>query len=400
MAHTTPYRILHVIPQFPYFGTRTVVGGHASCLLTLALAQAAEGHDVTILSYVESGPASQEIEPRLRVHSLFENARPGTVTFGLRFRSAAARWAAERRDRFDVVHCHSGFADYLLVAARLKRDLGLPTLHTMYCPIPRAGGRWRWPIVHGTLRRAASRLDAVIAMSENVAGSLRDYGIDDVKIVGPPVDLERFRPGDDHAATDARRELGLGDDDVAVLFVGNAKPQKNLSGLLRAMHIVRDGHPQARLVATTELAQSSAQPDLAALRREAETLGVADDMIQLGIVDDMPRLMQACDILAAPFLDSFGPSDYFMAVLEGMACGKPTVVSAVGGMPEVIDAGTGRLVDPHDEVAIADAIQDLVESTAARESAGTSARRFAETHFDPPRISGRYRALYDEVARA
>ena len=132
-------RILHVIPQFPYFAGGTVIGGHASALLTLARAQARSGITVTILSYTHGLRDPIEIEPRLRVRSLFRDAHPGSVRYGLRFAAAARAWAAARRDQFDVVHVHSGFADYLLVSSALARVLRLPTVHTLYCPIPRRG---------------------------------------------------------------------------------------------------------------------------------------------------------------------------------------------------------------------------------------------------------------------
>jgi hypothetical protein len=111
-------RILHFIPQFPYFGGRTVIGGHASCLLSLSLAQAAPGHEVTTISCVHGrGRCEINIDEHLTVHGLIEDARPGRVTHGLRLRAAAAAWLRQKRGRFDVVHGHSGFADYLMVSA-------------------------------------------------------------------------------------------------------------------------------------------------------------------------------------------------------------------------------------------------------------------------------------------
>ncbi|NNM25492.1 MAG: hypothetical protein HKO59_05830, partial [Phycisphaerales bacterium] len=86
-------RILHVIPQFPYFGGRTIIGGHASCLLTLALAQAAAGDEVTILSYVEKQAGDIPVEDSLVVHSMSAHARPGTVGHGVAILRDAAAWA-------------------------------------------------------------------------------------------------------------------------------------------------------------------------------------------------------------------------------------------------------------------------------------------------------------------
>lgn len=386
-------RILHVIPQFPYFGGRTIVGGHASCLLTLSLAQAAAGHDVTVISYVHGSSDPIEIEPGLRVHPLFDGkATPGTIGFGLSLRRRALRWVARQTETFDVVHCHSGFADYFLVSAALKKRVRCPVLHTMYCPIPADGGRWQRPVIKRMINTWAAGLDGLTAMSHNVGSSMTTYGMSDVRIVPPAVDIDRFHAG----AADAtiRTSLDLSPDDVVVLFVGNAKPQKNLSGVLDAFHRVAGRHPAARLVITTELAQSSTDDRLRELRRQMQDLDLEDRVRQMGIVDDMPSLMRSSDLLIAPFVDSFGPSDYFMAALEAMAAGKPVIVSAVGGMPEVISDEVGRLVDPNDVDSIANALDSLLGDADLRHETGRRARSYTEHHFDPSTVVGRYDELY------
>ncbi len=385
-----------MIPQFPYFGGTTIVGGQSACLLSLAIAQADAGDDVTILSYVHEQGGQIEIASGVRVHSLFDRAKPGTVTYGLKLRQAAARWVRARKGQFDVLHGHSGFADYLLVSARLKQLLRLPSLHTLYCPIPREGGRWRLPIVHGLIKRWARSMDGLAAMSENVASSMRAYGMGDVRVILPPVSIDRFRPRG--APSSLRVDIGIADDDLVVLFVGNAKPQKNLHGTLAAFAIARKKHPNAKLIVTTELEQSSSAENLAGLRRRMAELELEPHIVQMGIVDNMPELIGACDVLVAPFLDSFGPSDYFMVVLEAMAAGKPTIVSAVGGMPEVINSDIGRLVDPADPADIAESIDWYLSDAQRRKTAGANARSCAERQFDPGRIAEQYREFYAGVA--
>jgi glycosyltransferase involved in cell wall biosynthesis len=389
-------RIVHVIPQFPYFGGQTIIGGHASSLMTLALAQDAAGDQVTIVSYVQGREGIVSITPRLSVISLFADATPGTARYGLRFLRTAVRWAGRHGRGFELVHVHSGFAEYLLVSGQLKAKLRLPTVHTMYCPVPGGRARVNRAPVKMLLRRAAARIDALTAISGHAAESLATYGFGHgLPVIPPALDLDRFHPAEARSAL--REELGLSPDDVAVLFVGNAKPQKNLSGVLRAFREVRDRHGHVRLIITTELSGSSSDERLAALRCEMEDLGLESSIIQLGIIDNMPELLRACDLLIAPFLDSFGPSDYFMAPLEAMASAKPTIVSAVGGMPEVVDDAVGRLVDPHDNGAMTAAISELVEDGPLRHRLGVAARRRVEERFCPDRVASDYRALYAKL---
>ena len=81
-----------------------------------------------------------------------------------------------------------------------------------------------------------------------------------------------------------------------------------------------------------------------------------------------------------------------------MASGKPTIVSAVGGMPEVINDDRGRLVDPADAADIAEAIDGYLSDARRRKTAGANARSCAESKFDPGRIAEQYREFYAGVA--
>jgi len=389
-------RILHVIPQFSYFGGRTIVGGHASCLLSLALAQHQAGEDVTILSYIAGTDGLRTIDDGPPAYSLFPEAKTRTIGFGLKFCRSALNWIRSRKDSFDVVHVHSGFADYFLVSGKIKSQLNLPTMHTMYCPIPRQGGRWRLPGVHALIRRWGNALDWRGGMSDNVANSMAEYGMREVHRIRPALDSERLATCD--GVENARRELGLTSDDLMVLFVGNAKPQKNAMGVLRAFHQLRPQFPIAKLVITTELKHTSSNEDVARIANEARRLNLESCIIQKGIVENMPALMHACDVLVAPFLDSFGPSDYFMAVLEAMACGKPVVSSNVGGMPEIITNDVGRLVDPHDIPSIADGLRDFLVDKNLRLQTGANAQALVRDQFDPVQIVQAYQSVYRSIA--
>jgi glycosyltransferase involved in cell wall biosynthesis len=384
-------RILHVIPQFHYFGGRTIVGGHASCLLTLALAQQRDGHDVAIVSYTAGCAESITIEGGPVVHSLFERAKTRTIRYGLQFCHAAAKWVRARANEFDVIHAHSGHADYFLVSQRLKAVAGLPTAHTMYCPIPPTG-RTRLPLVHGAIRRWANRLDWIGGISENVQSSMIDFGMKRAEFIRPPLDVERFGGSEGESA---RREMGLSRDDLVVLFVGNATRQKNMHGVLHAVHRLRDEFPKLTLIVTTELKHSSSDTDMAKLAAEINDLNLASCVVQKGIVDNMPALMQACDVLVAPFLDSYGPSDYFMAALEAMAAGRPVVVSNVGGMREIISDAVGTLVDPQNHDAIAAGLRAYLADQPLRDRVGANARDFVQREFHPQAIV----KAYDEVYR-
>lgn len=387
-------RILHAIPQFPYFGGRTIIGGYSSALLELAIAQGNDGHDVTIISHMADPAGRGPITRNVRTVELFAKADPGSVSHGIRFVRAAAKWARSNRDDFDIAHVHSGFADYLLAASRIRTRSGLPTMHTMYCPVPDHGGRWNLPVIKGLLHRSGRRIDMLTAMSRNVADSMDAWGLPGVNVVPPAVDLERFKPGTDSAVREA---IGLTSEHTVVLFVGNATSQKNLTRVLDAFAAMHEQCSNARLVITTELPRSSSQPNLQALRSQIDELGIEPLVVQLGIIDNMPALVRNADMLIAPFMDSLGPSDYFVAALEAMASGVPVISSDVGGMPEIIAHPRGRLVDPSDVGEMTKAMLEYAENAALREEAGEDARRFALETFEPTKTSATYIRMYEGI---
>ena len=78
-------------------------------------------------------------------------------------------------------------------------------------------------------------------------------------------------------------------------------------------------------------------PDARRLRQAADAAGVADRVRLLGAVarPDVPALLRSADaVVCVPWYEPFG-----IVPLEAMACGRPVVASAVGGIQD-----TGRLV--------------------------------------------------------
>jgi glycosyltransferase involved in cell wall biosynthesis len=184
-----------------------------------------------------------------------------------------------------------------------------------------------------------------------------------------------------------------------LLFVGNATPQKNLSAVLEAVHELRQDFPNLKLLVTTELKHSSTDNAMQRIATLINDLDLENCVVQKGVVNNMPELMHACDILIAPFLDTYGPSDYFMAALEAMAVGKPIVVSDVGGMRELITSDVGTLVDPNDLASIVAALRVYCSDAEYRRDVGTNARQLIEEQFLPSQIVSEYQSVYRRITK-
>src|SRR5881409_1032760 len=117
----------------------------------------------------------------------------------------------------------------------------------------------------------------------------------------------------------------------------------------------------------------------------------------LGFQPDGAALMAEMDIVAVP--SRFEP--FGIVAVEAMVQGRPVVASAVGGLTEtVVDGTTGRLVPAGDPARLADALADLVRSSALREQMGEAGRERAIALFSPDRVVAAYKNLYRRLSAA
>ena len=109
------------------------------------------------------------------------------------------------------------------------------------------------------------------------------------------------------------------------------------------------------------------------------------------------RELSAVDCLVMPSLHDCGGA----VVLEAMSMSKPVIATAWGGPLDYLDASCGILIEPHDRAALvsgfAQAMVDIANSPAQRESMGRAARRKVERHYDWDVKVGRVLHLYRRV---
>ena len=276
-----------------------------------------------------------------------------------------------RRVRPDVVNPH--LFRSTAVAAPLARAAGIGRVVETY------HGReaWRRGPLRGRFvldRLVSTLLTRVIAVSQGAREFLvRGKGYPAHKIVVVPNgrDLGRFVPG--RHREPVRKELGLDRGAPVVGVVGRLEAQKGHVHLLDAWPLVTRAHPDARLLLVGEGSLRDA------LARQAGRLGIAESVSFTGFRSDVPRILDAVDIVALPSLHEGMP----LTVIEASAAGRPVVATAVDGTPEVvIDGRTGRLVPPADPAALARALGDLLDDPATAERMGREGFRWARERFD------------------
>jgi L-malate glycosyltransferase len=207
-----------------------------------------------------------------------------------------------------------------------------------------------------------------------------------MKIIPSAVDIERFSPGDRQAA---RQHFGFAPEAELVLFVGRLAKIKNISFLLRAFAKLERHRPQARLLLAGD------GEERRALHEYAEKLGVTR-LSFIGVVEhrDMPKLMQAADVLALCSHSEASP----IVVKEAVACGLPVVTGDVGDVRQVITGKDLGTIAAYDESAFC---QALVERLEARSIPGNTSQKTTiarnDIDFSSEKVQERIIRIYREL---
>jgi D-inositol-3-phosphate glycosyltransferase len=196
--------------------------------------------------------------------------------------------------------------------------------------------------------------------------SLYDACPDNVFVVAPGVDLQRFSPGIGKAA--ARVKLNIAPDAIMLTFVGRIQPHKGPDVLLRAAAEMVTHSPYLRAKLAVVImggASGSGLNELEKLKVLAKFLKIEDvthfvDPVSRELLPDWYR---ASDLVCVPsYSESFG-----LVALEAQACGTPVVATAIGGLRTAVSDGiSGSLVDGHDPKAWSAVISRLIAEPQRR----------------------------------
>jgi len=295
-----------------------------------------------------------------------------------------------RRSAFDLVHSFAPKAGLLATAAgRLAGTAA--RLHTFTGQV--------WASRTGSMRRLLRAADGctarfathVLADSASQRDFLEREGVvraGRCEVLGSGsvsgVDLARFRP-DAQARSAVRRELGIGEDEPVVLYLGRITRDKGVLDLARA--------------ASSKALLLLVGPDEGGLREEVLRLrGPHASRVRfVGYTDAPERYLAAADLLCLPsYREGFGS-----VVIEAAAAGIPAVASRIYGVVDAVaDGRTGLLFTPGDAADLGHKLDTLLVDRARRRGMGAAARARAAAEFSQERLlralEERYRAILGE----
>ena len=255
-----------------------------------------------------------------------------------------------------------------------------PRVMTAHYVLPPAPSRRREMAARALFRR----MDAVIAHSRHGAARLRELGLD-------PARVHVVHHGAFDYLTRLPEERPLppeleGAEGPVILFFGLLRPYKGIEVLLDAFAQVSGaelwivGNPRMPLDGIRE--------------RAARAPGRV--RVVPRFVDDaeMPAIFRRADLVVLPYLDV----EHSGVLYAALAFGKPLVLSAVGGFPELAaETGAARVVARGSAPELAQALGELVDDEAARAGLAAASSRAAAGEYSWDAAARRTLALYEEL---
>lgn len=375
--------------------TRLIIGGAQENTILTCEGLVAAGHDVTLISGVETGPegslwprAEQCGAKNVRVQSLRRNVHP----------LAEIRCCRElerifRGGHFDVVHTHSSKAGIL--GRRAAHRAGVPfVVHTIHgMSFNRTQPPWVRAAYRALERRAARWTHKFITVADAMIDQAVAAGIAERSrfvTIRSGMETERFGPDAD-ARRQVRKEWGVGDDDVVVGTIARLFRDKGYESLLEALPDVARECPNARFVWVGDGAHRERYVS------ELTRLGLRDRVHLTGLVppEEIPRILNGFDLIAHASRWEGLPRALVQAALTEV----PAVSFDNDGAPEVVEDGvTGYLAPMGSVTQLAQRVVELVRDGDLRRAMGKRARPACLERFSVGKMVEEIERVYESLA--
>ncbi len=373
--------------------------------------------DVFTRRDAEDAPEIIEWAPNVRIINL----TAGPATFLLKddmwqfmpaFRDAFLDFAERHELRYDLLHGNFWMSGW--VASELQRRLNIPAVQIFHAmgktKQTHQGSADTSPQgrieVEQQIIRSVERI--IAQCPSELAELVDDYGAHPEKVIVIPsaVNTKVFHPV---PMAEARQIVGVAQDAFVVAYVGRMVPRKDVRNVVRAMGLLVQRWRQSTtklppihlLLVGGETVEPDpvATPEIGVLQQLVAELGITEYVSFVGKrqQDTLYNYYSAGNVdVTTPWYEPFG-----LTPLEGMACGRPVIGSAVGGITYTIaDGETGFLVPPRDPQALANRLYQLLTEPELCTRMRVAARERVEREFTWETVARHTADLYETVLAA
>ena len=288
-------------------------------------------------------------------------------------------------EHLDLFHVHYAIphAVSAYLAQEMQQEYRIPLITTLHgTDITLVGNA---PSFMPITRFILEKSDVVTAVSQFLKReTLNVFKVDkDIEVIPNFVRTDLFECVKD----DSKRNSMASEHEAILTHISNFRPVKRIGDVLEIFSIVRRARP-AKLLLVGD------GPERAPAERQAQSLGIQDDVYFLGTQLDVTEILSLADILLQPSeTESFG-----LTPLEAMATCTPVIASNVGGLPEVmVDGQTGFLLPVGDVQGMAQKTLLLLENSELYRKMAEAGRERALSHFNVQRVLDMYLRVYKSV---
>lgn len=310
----------------------------------------------------------------------------------------------------DVVHCHTWYAHFAGIVAKLC--YGTPLVITTHSLEPLRPWK-REQLGRGydasswVEKTAIEMADALIAVSEETKDDvIKHFNVDESKVhvIYNGINLQQYITTSETATLDA---YGVDKTKPYVLFVGRITRQKGIIHLVNAIKYIDED---------TQIVLCAGAPDTPEIGKEMEDAVNQVKKTRHNVIwidkmvtkEEIIQLYSHADVFCCPSIyEPFG-----IINIEAMACNTAVVASAVGGIKEVVVHGETGLLIPLEQQKeapfepidpdkfsrdLADGVNTVINDKDLRESMAKNGRTRVEDYFDWIAIAKQVEALYKSI---
>lgn len=288
-----------------------------------------------------------------------------------------------RSFRPDIVHTHSAFSGKL--AAYLSGvKCRFYTRHSAF-PQPKKLTTFPGKQINGLINNTLAT--DIVAVAQAAMDNLTETGVDPKKITVIINGVDEMRRTTEEEQAQLKKSLGIGENTFVCGISARLEEYKGHAYLLPTVKEVAQKHPDTVCLI---IGGGSCE---ASLKKQAEELGITDNVRFTGFVNDVAPYYNIMDL---NLNCSIGTETSSLALSEGMSLSVPAVATTYGGNPYMITDGVnGFLVPERDSHAMAEAIVSLIEDRELLDTLSHGARSMYELKFTASAMTRRLEDLYE-----
>jgi phosphatidylinositol alpha-mannosyltransferase len=297
-----------------------------------------------------------------------------TVGFGLERKVRAVLLGA------DLVHVQSPLFPMLpYLALKAARRLGIPTVGTFHTNFEGSAALRAFGSV---IRKYSEAIDRPLAVSESAARAVEPFMRRPCEVVPNGVDVAAWSAGQRRPELEGTRNI---------VFLGRLDPRNDVDVLIEAFRLVATEEPDVRLVLVGDGPR----------RRDYELLVPKSLANRVVFAGSQANLATRADYLASADVMAFTARivSHPMALIEGMASGRPVVAYNIEGVRDLVaDGREGYKVPVGDAAQMAGALARVLGDDAHRRVMGRLSRIRA-TSYDWSHVASHIETIYMSLVK-